>query len=105
MKILVPIIHDSVEFLPVKCETRNLFVVNVLRVIDCLDHDHSRLVKSPSTGKVLMIDQYSFYDGCTDNHNIFKIPEMLTNHVFVSDEFKATVEDNNLGGLLFIRVA
>ena len=103
--VLNPLIQNCIEALPLRNQSMALFAINVLDVIDCLDHEHSQLVRSPSSGKVLMIKRYSFYDRCTDNHEIFKIPEMLMNHIYVGDKFKSVVEDNKLGGLRFVQVA
>jgi hypothetical protein len=98
--ILRHLMEHSVEILPLKSDRGELYAVNVLDVVDCLDNPLSDIKYLPSGG-VMHIDRYIFKEGCLNGKHIFKIHEEITNRVFVSDAFKEVVEKENLEGLIF----
>src|SRR5450432_4439835 len=65
LKLLLPLIRDSIEVLPLMCETENLFAINVVRVMDCLDHDLSEFEKF-SDGRIMRVENYVFKEHCLD---------------------------------------
>ncbi len=105
VKVLKPLVEDAVEFLPLISKTGNFWAVNVLDVVDCLDHERSVLEYQKhleAERRVLRIDKYVFQNGCLEGRHIFRMPEYNYARVFVSDDFKHQVEVNNLMGLEFI---
>lgn len=102
LDILYPLIADSIEVLPLICETEKLYAINVLEVVDCLDHSRSRF-KRFSDGGIMRVEEYVFREGCIEK-DIFRIPEVDI-FIFVSDTFKMLVEDNELEGLIFRQIA
>ncbi len=81
----------------------NFWAVNVLEVLDCLDHSLSEF-EYLASGNLKHITRYVFKPNCIENKPIFKIPERKGKQIFVSDEFKALVENNGLKGLTFKKV-
>ncbi len=103
---IFPLIGEHVEFLPLNSTDfylKDLFAVNVLTVIDCLDRDQSKIVYF-SDGNVADVEQFVFKLDCLGNAPIFKIPEHRVNRTFVSDAFKRLIEKNNLVGLMFLPI-
>ena len=99
MNELLPLIEQSVQVLPLACEEDNLYIINVVDVVDCLDKVQSKL-KRFSQGGVMRIEHHVFREEAIRDKHIFKIPE-LSVPVYVSDTFKAAVEDKGLEGLLW----
>ena len=99
--LLDPLVGNAVEYLPFDCDEGEFWLVNVLNVADCLDHDQSEFTYLPS-GKIKGIRRYVFKPNCLEGHHIFRTPEHNYSRIFVSDEFKALVENSDLVGLKFV---
>lgn len=97
VKTLRPLIGDSVEILPLVCDEDDLYIINVIDVVDCLDRERSKL-KFFSSGAVMRVEHYVFVEEALRGKHIFKIPERPV-AVFVSDAFKFVVEGEGLEGL------
>lgn len=103
-EILQLCLDQSGEQLKLPFEGRELIVLNVTYVIDCLDKDASDY--DPDLPH--MIDEYVFHQDRLD-YSLFKIPEtrmsseILTVEGLASpdDEFKPLVEKHGLKGLRF----
>jgi hypothetical protein len=104
LKVLDPLIGDSIEALPLVGVGDDFSVINV-KVIDCLDHQRSRYVRFENSERIMYIEHYAFKESRLENKHIFRIPEVILSAVFVSDAFKALVEENDLQGLIFERAA
>ncbi|MCG8351306.1 MAG: hypothetical protein MI924_26335 [Chloroflexales bacterium] len=104
LDLLHPLVAGCVEVLPLICKTATLYAMNVIKVIDCLDHAQSRFVYF-SDGGIMRVEQYVFKVGCIGDTHLFKIPEQIRHRVYGSDTFKATVERNHLQGMLFSQIA
>jgi len=95
---------DKVQILPIDYEgIKTLYVLNVINMVDCLDYDKS-VLRRWEDGRVSEIDEFAFHYSIVSQHDIFKIPEKNRTHIFVSDKFKATVEENGLIGFKFTEV-
>lgn len=105
IKVLNPLIGDSIEVLPLVGLEGNFSVINVIDVIDCLDRQRSEYVRFENSEKIMYIEHYVFQEDCVENKHIFRIPEEIVSAVFVSDAFKTLVEQNRLEGLIFKKVA
>jgi len=104
VQILQPLMSDKVQILPIDYEgTKTLYVLNVINVVDCLDYEKSK-IRRMRDGTVSEIDEFAFDYSKVSQHDIFKIPEKIWSTVFVSDKFKATVEENGLIGFKFTEV-
>jgi hypothetical protein len=102
LDVLRPLIADCVEILPLAYPVEPLFLLNVLRVIDCLDYERA-VYHRYSDGTPGAIERYAFKPGSTDGHHIFKI-KRYESWTFVSDEFKRRVDDAGLLGFQFFAV-
>lgn len=51
--------------------------------------------------RIMTFKKYAFLPDVIENVSIFKISNEKTRYAFVSDEFKQTVEKNNLSGFQF----
>jgi hypothetical protein len=96
---LLPLIEQSVQVLSLACDEDNLYIINVIDVVDCLDKTLSKL-KHFSQGGVMRIEHHVFREEAIHDKHFFKIPE-LSVPVYTSDTFKAVVEDKGLKGLLW----
>jgi hypothetical protein len=102
-KILQSLIKESVELLPLTCNSSNYNVIKVINVVDCLDYSRANVKRFQSSGRVMHIVSYAFKDEHIENRNIFQLPE--PKNVLVSQAFKDCVENEGLEGLIFRQVA
>lgn len=102
-QILEPLIKNSVELLPLQCDSGEYSIIKVIDVADCLDYSRA-VVKRFDNGRVMHVVAYAFKDGCIGDRIIFKLPECGT-RVFVSQAFKDCIESHGLKGLFFKQVA
>lgn len=102
LRILYPLIDNSVEIINLESEEKGYYAINVLSVIDVIDYAKSRF-KTFSDGKRIMAFQrYAFKDNdLLKKYNIFKIIDEPRRYAFVSDLFKQVVEENDLKGFVF----
>lgn len=100
---LESLIGSHCEILPL-IELRNkvYYAVNVLTVVDCLNHKWSKISYSPSDpGRILSISSYIFdVKKIPSDVPIFKIPEDMYS-VFVTKLFVDAVIANGLRGACF----
>jgi len=101
---LQPLIEKSVEALPVKCGTHDYYLINVIDVVDCLDHARSH-IKRFSSGRIMLVESYCFRDSCLTTQVIWKLPETASLEVLVSESFRRAVEKSQLQGLLLEKLA
>ena len=94
---------DSVEFLPAFYQHITLYALNVVEVIDCLDHQKSEFEYFPDGG-IRRIKKYQLKSDLLHNKHIFKIPERIMGTTYVSDDFKNLIEQNGLSGLIFNKI-
>lgn len=103
-KLIAPYIKGSVQVLNARSQSEKLYVLNVTKVIDCLDKENSRLKLFPSSGRIMDIEEYVLYQDRLKDAFIFKIPEEVRTHPFVTDEFKKIIEQNDIKGFKFVPV-
>lgn len=96
---------DRVEFLQLgKVKNNDLYAINVLNKVDCLDVAKSDVLFSDSDpARILSVHRYSFdLNRFQCDPIIFKIPEG-PGEVFVTDSFVRIVVENKLSGVLLVR--
>src|SRR2546425_226987 len=99
---LKPLIGPYAEALPIQHPSKQPFyIVNVLVILNCLDEQRSELTRNEATGRVSRVYGYCFRKDVINDRPIFKTPLQSGSELFVSDEFRKIVEDNDLKGLLF----
>ena len=87
-----------------KRETQQLFVLNVTEIRDCLDREKSKLKLFSNSGRIMRIEKYAFHREMLSNAFIFKIPEEVHAHPYVTDGFKNLIEQNGIKGFKFVLV-
>ena len=113
-EIVHKLLADHVEFLPLdyygtkfldgKVSDSKYSAINVLKILDCLDHERSEFTYFKSTGGIFSIRKFEFKPDCIGETPIFKLPILNSISTYVTDEFKQLVEYNNLTGLKFRKV-
>ncbi|KRE56804.1 imm11 family protein [Paenibacillus sp. Soil750] len=100
---LQPLINDFVEVLPTKFDREEYFIINVLSVLNCIDYDASKIVRYRS-GRIMRFEKYEFISETVNRYHIFKIVDIPTQAVFVSDDFREAVQTSQLRGFTFEEV-
>ena len=110
-EIIHKLLADHVEFLPLayygtkfldgKVSDSKYSAINVLKILDCLDH---KRIEFSYYGSLKYISQLAFKPNCIGGTPIFKLPIQNSISTYVTNEFKQLVEDNNLTGLKFRKV-
>jgi hypothetical protein len=91
------LIKDSVELLPLTFEGQSFYILNVVNMVDGLDKQKSEY-DTFDDGRIMHVTKYEFKPEIVRGHHIFKIPEFERGRIYVSDEFKKVVDENNLIG-------
>lgn len=93
------------EILPLDCDGSTFYLVNVTRVVDCLDVLGSEWEGGePDEGELV---RYSFDLGKLKTDGLFKIPQTSLTEIFLAEggqsaiTFRSSVEQFNLKGILF----
>lgn len=99
---LDPVIGDLVEFLPlVELKRQHYFAMNVIKLVDCLDRNESKIVFSPNrTNEILSIKTYHFVPSRVEDCAVFKLPD-APSVVFVRQSFVNVVIRSRLTGAKF----
>jgi hypothetical protein len=101
---------EEVEILPLKTRPNEFgfeyaySIVNVTRVIDCLDKRRSKIERYPSSGRIMHIEEYVFDIEKLEGVMVFKIPEQSMVSIFVAEPFVQLYRSTDLEGLTFKRV-
>jgi hypothetical protein len=98
-RVMGSLLNDYVEYLPVGDIKGNLYyILNVVKVIDCLDIEKSDIFYSTSEPKkILGVNQFVFKK-VSIKAPIFKVPEEL-GCIFVNEKFTDMVLKNNITGV------
>jgi hypothetical protein len=95
-KCLEPLVLGKCEFLMLRSECGNLYLMNVTNVIDALDSKKSRVRKFKD--HIMQVHEYAFRaDKICDEETIFKIPQPLYG-TYVTDHLIARLRECGLQG-------
>jgi hypothetical protein len=97
------LITDHVQVLPILYDKYPIYAINVLRVIDCINYEKAK-VRSLSDGFVVGFEQFAFIKERLQDATIFKIRELLSTEIFVTDLFRDQVLKSKLIGFTFKEV-
>ncbi len=101
LQVLWPLIEDSVQVIPLQCEEGRFDLIHVSDVVDCLDLERSVVDYILGGDLISHVEHYEFKDlELLEGKGIFTI-QGLRASTFVTDAFKALVEENDLRGLLW----
>jgi hypothetical protein len=101
--VLAPLLNRYGELLPLACPEANLWLFNVLTVVDALDEDNSELVRFDN-GDILDVQRYQFRPNLVAGLALFKVPQLLRGPLFVGDELVAAVRAAGLRGPEFMQL-
>lgn len=100
VEALRDLLEANGEIFPAKIDGERYFLFNVTRVADVLDEADSTLSRFKD-GRVFYIDCYSFLVEKLQGLSIFKIPQMVSGNIYVTDAFVELVESAGLKGFWF----
>ena len=100
LNALLPLIQSDVQVIPLFCEEEQLFLIHLTRHVDGLDLERSDIQWSIENKMINTIKHYVFYVEKLKDINICRVPIYFP-WVYVSDAFKAAVEEHDLKGLLW----
>ena len=99
------LIAPCAEILPLEADDgANLFVLNVLKVIDALDEERSGgIIRVPNTDRIALVRQPYFHEERIRGIDLFRLP-FRSSPTYASQEFVDAVAVAGLLGLDFNRV-
>lgn len=105
--IIETIADDQMEFLPIIYNGQIHYAVNILNILDIIDTDNS--IEERLFDRVVDYEKISFIKSKLSNQFIFKaiIPstqKVLSNKIFVSDEFRGHILKHELKGFKFTEI-
>jgi hypothetical protein len=89
------------ELLPIMISGEEFFLFNVTRIIDSVDVSRSKIFWSDDETEVLDIDVHVFFPERLEDAVIFKIPQLPTWEIYVTDTFVDRVKSARLKGFWF----
>ena len=98
---LADLLEGNGELFPVLISDEEYYVFNVTRVIDALDESRSKIITFDGSSRVMDIDVHCFVAEKLENATIFKIPQVPTMDVFVTDALVERVQSARLKGFKF----
>lgn len=101
IRVLTDLLSNDAEVLPLAFDGGNYSLINVTKVLDCVDYGNS-VYKTFRDGKRIMrFERIAFLEDKLVGVNIFRIKDLPLNRPFVSDAFRNAVIENNLSGFRF----
>ena len=102
IKILLPLIENDVELLPLEFDEINpLYAINVIDVIDAIDYEKSEYKTFSDGNRIMRFMKYAFREEAIAGKHIFKLIDEPKNYPFVSDTFKDAGINAGLEGFKF----
>ena len=98
---LADLLQGNGELLPILIGGEEYVLFNVTRVTDALDESRSEIIRFDDSPKILNIEIHCFFQEKIGNTTIFKIPQVPTMDVFVTEEFVDRVRSARLKGFKF----
>jgi hypothetical protein len=89
------------ELLPLLCDSAELYVFNVLNVVDALDLERSELAFFPNSNRIMRVKRHAFSAERLRGLKIFKVPQLLRHSVYVTEDVVETVRAADLTGVGF----
>ena len=102
-EILVPLLVQYGELLPLQCDEADLVIYNVTNALDALDEKRSAIERFES-GDIMEVMRYVFCPRVIGASQIFKLSNMRSSATFVGQAFVDLWNSSGLHGLVFDRV-
>jgi hypothetical protein len=99
-ELLGSYMEDAGELLPLNCPDGEFWTLNVTRLVDALDEDNSKVLRSSETNRILMIHQHCFR---SENlgPEIFKLSHTPRGLIYFTETFVKRVNATGLKGANF----
>jgi hypothetical protein len=94
---LADVLFACGQILPLRSDDGEFYLWNVTNVVDALDEARSSLSRF-STGRIMMVDKWSFHSKAVEDHAAFKIPQLPRAYTFVTQAFVDRVRSADLKG-------
>jgi hypothetical protein len=94
------LLEEAGELLPLDCCDGQFWVLNVTRLLDALNEEKSKVVRSKETGRILMIHRHSFHPERL-GPELFKLTQDPRGSIYATDTFVNRVKATSLKGLDF----
>lgn len=94
-------LEGNAEILPISCEGKKFYIINVTNVMDCIDYEASEYKTFRDGVRIMRFTKYAFLRDKIENVHIFKIKDEPLRSPFVSDAFRQKILDSNLIGFKF----
>ena len=94
-------LNGNAEVLPIFCEDKEFYIINVTNVVDCIDYGASEYKTFRDGVKIMRFIKYAFIAKEIENIHIFKIKDQPLGRPFVSDEVRNKVLASKLTGFKF----
>lgn len=91
----------NAEILPIFCEDKEFFIINVTSVLDCIDYESSEYKTFRDGVRIMRFVKYAFIEDKIKNVHLFKIKDEPVRRPFVSDAFRKKILDSDLIGFEF----
>ncbi|WP_322923218.1 imm11 family protein [Paenibacillus campi] len=101
--LLVPLVGEQVQFLPVQHPEYDYFLMNIVNIVDRIDHRHAISEQDEILDLIRQYQVYVFDNNWltySKQRYIFRIPE-LKYHIYVSEDFVNIILENDIGGIFF----
>ena len=100
-----PYLEQYGEILPLACDDRAFWVLNVTTSVDAFDVMNSQFIEEPDTGRMLMIHKHVFHPSkLVGQPPIFKLSQQPYGSIYVMDSFIDMIKASGLKGLEFEKV-
>lgn len=100
--VLSELLEDNVEILPIMCNDKNFYLINIIKIQDCIDYEKSQYKMFRDGKRIMKFSKYVFDRNKIKNcGDIFKLFDEPLKRPFVSDNFRNKVIENNLVGFKF----
>ena len=98
---LEALISAHAEMLPLTCDDGStVWATNVTRLVDALDMNDSSVLRSSSSGAILVVKKHAFKQGI-DLPPLFKLANVPRGLLYATDEFTSWVKSAQLDGIAF----
>ncbi|WP_322923216.1 hypothetical protein [Paenibacillus campi] len=101
--LLLPLVGEQVQFLLVQHPEYDYFLMNILNIVDRIDHRHAISERIEILDLIRQYQVYVFDNNWltySKQRYIFRIPE-LNHHIYVSEDFVNIILENDIGGIFF----
>lgn len=100
-EVIEPFVKDEVEFLPLLHDELDLYMINVTKVLDCVDWKRSD-IRTYEDGSLAGFNKLVFdFTKIPAETYIFKFVERASTLVYVTEAFKDLIESHKFKGLDF----